>query len=141
MRPKGLDFIVSRNAYIYISTYEGCRLEEAQPENLSFRQYEVTYIVKGSGELGVNFLRLIARFTGPGNWDVCGTVTEDGDAILYCGQGIYASWNPYDVTDFRASTFQPGELSSTDVSRRTPRSPSARRCRNSGDAVLNSEVA
>jgi len=38
---QGLNFIVSSNGYIYISTIDGCRLAEAEPWNLSLRQYNI----------------------------------------------------------------------------------------------------
>jgi len=41
LRPNGLDFVVSSNGYIYISTPDGCIREEAQDWNLSLRQYNI----------------------------------------------------------------------------------------------------
>ena len=38
---RGLNFIVSSNGYIYISSIDGCRRAEAEPWNLSMRQYNI----------------------------------------------------------------------------------------------------
>jgi len=41
LRPNGLDFVISSNGYIYISTPDGVMREEAQDWNLSLRQYNI----------------------------------------------------------------------------------------------------
>jgi tetratricopeptide (TPR) repeat protein len=41
LRNKGLNFVISSNGYIYISTEQGCLIEEAQEWNLSLRQYNI----------------------------------------------------------------------------------------------------
>lgn len=95
LRPD-LNYIISNNT-IFISTIEGCLIEESRPENLSFRQYDISDLLivltagatgtsststdststsssssnssSGGGAATDDIMNLIVTFTGPDQWD------------------------------------------------------------------------
>ena len=101
LRPRGLDFVVSPNGYVFISTLAGCRLEEARPENLSFRQYDVSDIlvqVKASG-----FLALLLQVTGRENWDVARVADGEEETAGILEREVPASEGPGRVLMLRGN--------------------------------------
>lgn len=79
LNPKGLNFI-TRDGSIYISTFEGCRMEEARPENMSLRVYDVADVLgafprrvetgKDTTAVARDVLGLAVNYTGAVEWDV-----------------------------------------------------------------------